>query len=48
MGETPCRVRLPVGTQVVRLVNPGLGKSVTRRVQVRKGRDTELFVPDFR
>jgi serine/threonine protein kinase len=47
VGETPCRVRLPAGSQMVRLVNPGLGKTVTRRVQIRKDRDTELFVPDF-
>ncbi len=46
-GNTPCRLRLRVGTYRVRLVNRAFGLSVTRRVRVHRGRQSRLALERF-
>jgi serine/threonine protein kinase len=45
---TPCRIRLPVGPQVVTLRNPGVKRTERRRIVVRADREVELLITDFK
>jgi serine/threonine-protein kinase len=47
LDVTPCRIQLPVGAHVLRLVNRKLGRVVKRRVVVRADREARVVLEDF-